>query len=304
MSEFAQSPQPSSSGKESALAHASKFYSHLSIEEQRELFLWKYRDISREDVTNMMRDFIKHDIGHKGHLDEHEAMMLLEERGIVKTAKELRAMVSTMDVDNNHRLSFVEWCCAMFERSYQELNNFSDEDARQAALLQARTMGEETRKIEEEIQAARRKKEEEAEARARQLEEESKMTGVAGMRAFFFRQVEGASDVTKTNEQQIKEEAAKRKALRDAKTKMNEAIKNANRTKTPEEIAAEIAKEAERRREEELAALKQKEEDEKAARAARKAALNEKWVVKSPTSAGSESNAVSRSASGDGVRKG
>ncbi len=48
---------------------------------------------------------------------------------------------------------------------------------------------------------------------------------------------------------------------------MNEAIKNANRTKTPEEIAAEIAKEAERRKEEELAALKQKEEDEKAARA-------------------------------------
>ena len=46
-------------------------------------------------------------------------MMLLEGRGIVKTAKELRAMVSTMDVDNNHRLSFVEWCCAIFERSYQ-----------------------------------------------------------------------------------------------------------------------------------------------------------------------------------------
>ena len=48
---------------------------------------------------------------------------------------------------------------------------------------------------------------------------------------------------------------------------MNEAIQNANRTKSPEEIAAEIAKEAERRKEEELAALKQKEEDEKAARA-------------------------------------
>ena len=49
--------------------------------------------------------------------------------------------------------------------------------------------------------------------------------------------------------------------------RMNEAIQNANRTKSPEEIAAEIAKEAERRKEEELAALKQKEEDEKAARA-------------------------------------
>ena len=36
-------------------------------------------------------------------------------------------------------------------------------------------MGEETRRIEEEIEAARKRKEEEAEARARQLEEESKM---------------------------------------------------------------------------------------------------------------------------------
>eukprot|EP01035_Chromulina_nebulosa_P031994 gene31994-42693_t len=134
MSEFAQeTPSPESSSKEAQIN--SKFYSHLSIEEQRELFLWKYRDVSREEVTDMMKDFMKHDIGNKGHLDEHEAMMLLEGRGIVKTAKELRAMISTMDVDNNHRLSFVEWCCAIFERSYQELNNFSDEDARQSALL-------------------------------------------------------------------------------------------------------------------------------------------------------------------------
>lgn len=66
-----------------------------------------------------MQDFIRHDIGRKGQLDEHEAMMLLEHRGIVKTAKELRAMMSTMDVDKNHRLSFVEWCCAIFERSYE-----------------------------------------------------------------------------------------------------------------------------------------------------------------------------------------
>ena len=42
-------------------------------------------------------------------------------------------------------------------------------------MLKAKTMGEETRRIEEEIEAARKRKEEEAEARARQLEEESKM---------------------------------------------------------------------------------------------------------------------------------
>ena len=72
---------------------------------------------------------------------------------------------------------------------------------------------------------------------------------------------------------QIKEEAAKRKALRDAKLRMNEAIKNASKTKSPEEIAAEVMREAERRKEEELAALRQKEEDEKAARAGLKIAF-------------------------------
>ena len=60
------------------------------------------------------------------------------------------------------------------------------------------------------------------------------------MKAFFHRQVEGAQDVTKTNEQQIKEEAARRKALREAKAKMNEAILNANKVKSAAEIAAEV----------------------------------------------------------------
>mmetsp|Transcript_31172 Transcript_31172/g.44801 ORF Transcript_31172/g.44801 Transcript_31172/m.44801 type:complete len:317 (+) Transcript_31172:68-1018(+) len=306
MSAFSDVPlsvsSPSTSRKEisSSISQASKFYSHLTVEEQRELFLWKYRDISRESVTDMMKEFMKHDIGQKGHLDEHEAMMLMEHRGIVKTAKELREMMSTMDIDKNHKLSFVEWCCAFFERSYEELNNFSDEDARQAALLTAKSMGEEARKLELEIEAARLAKELEAQQRAEALERESKMTGVAGMRAFFFRQVEGATDVTKTNEQQIKEEAARRKALREAKLKMTEAIQNASKTKSPEEIAAEVAKEAERQKEAELAAQRQKEEDEKAARAARKAALNEKWSVKSPSTDHSLSGSYSSSKSQSG----
>ena len=119
-------------------------------------------------------------------------------------------------------------------------------------------------------------------------------TGVAGMKAFFFRQVEGASDVTKTNEQtvsfksqrctlysfllvQIKEEAARRKALREAKQKMNDAIMNADKVKSAEEVAKEMKVQAEKQALSEAEALKKKDEDEKAARAARKAALNAKW---------------------------
>lgn len=64
----------------------------------------------------------------------------------------------------------------------------------------------------------------------------------------------------------IKEEAARRKALREAKLRMNEAITTARKTKSPEEIAAEMAREAERQREAELLEQKMKEEKEKADR--------------------------------------
>jgi colicin import membrane protein len=111
------------------------------------------------------------------------------------------------------------------------------------------------------------------------------------MKAFFARQAEATQDVTKTNEQQIKEEASRRKALRDAKTKMNDAIKNANRVKSAEEIAVEVAQEAERRKVAEEAEKKKKEEDEKSARAKRKAELNAKW--------GGGNKEISRSGSGE-----
>lgn len=270
---------------------AAKFYANLTVEEQRELFLWKYRDVSRDAVTEMMKDFIKHDITHRGELDEHEAAMLLEHRGAAKTASELREMISSMDSDNNHRLSFVEWCCAYFEKSYEELNDFTDEDARQAALLAARTAGEEAKQAELAIEKAKQQKELQAQLRAAAIERESKLTGIEGMKAFFLRKAENTVDTSKTNEQQIKEEAARRKALREAKLKYNEAITQSMKTKSPEELAEELHREAERQAAAEAAAIKKAEEDEKAARAARKAALNAKW--------GGSSDKIDKSGSSD-----
>ncbi len=54
-------------------------------------------------------DFLKYDIQKRGELDEHEAAMLLEARKATKTASEIRAMISKMDADKNHRISFIEW---------------------------------------------------------------------------------------------------------------------------------------------------------------------------------------------------
>eukprot|EP01032_Pedospumella_encystans_P019571 gene19571-22250_t len=241
-----------------------------SAEEQMELFLWKYREISREEVRKMYNQFKKLDVTGRGELEEHEAMRMFEKRGSIKTARELRQLVVAMDQNSNHRLSLLEWLCAHFGKSYADLNDFVDEDARARALEEAMKAGEEAKAAEEAIKRAEQQKELQASLRAAALERESKMTGVAGMRAFFARQVENAGDVTKTNEQTIKEEFLRRKNLREAKAKLNSAIVDANRIKSAEEIAKEVKDANERRIAEEAAAEKKKMLDELAARAARK----------------------------------
>jgi len=82
---------------------------------------------------------------------------------------------------------------------------------------------------------------------------------------------------------QIKEEFLRRKNLREAKSKLNSAIQDANRIKSAEEITKEVKEANERRIAEEAAAEKKKMLDELAARAARKAALNAKWGGGTPT---------------------
>jgi Ca2+-binding EF-hand superfamily protein len=86
-----------------------RFYSKLAIDQQRELFLWKYPDIKREAVLTSEAGFIKHNLTKSGQLDEHEAAMYLEDMGVAKTGSEIRQMFVNMDKDGNHLISFVEW---------------------------------------------------------------------------------------------------------------------------------------------------------------------------------------------------
>lgn len=256
---------------------ASRFYSHLKTDEQRELFLWKYKDVTRDAILEMEKDFIKHNKTGTGELNEHEALRLFEDRGLVKTVREMRDMFVNIDYDGNHMISFIEWCCAWFDKDYEELNDFSDEEARLAALEEAKAAGMEAEKVLGDIEIARKKKEDEAAARALEIENESKLTGVQGMRAFFFRQVEGVSDKTKTNEQTIKEEFARRKALREAKAKAASAEAEARKVKSPEEVAEEAYKSARRSSMVRHQSDKMQADMEKAARQMRKDELNAKW---------------------------
>lgn len=122
-----------------------------------------------------MQEFKKSDIGNKNELDYHECMMLLERRGTVMTAKQLMDMCNEMDKDKNLHITFIELCCGLFQKSYDELFNFVDEEARLRAMEEARQFAEDAKAAEEEIEKARRAKELQAQLRAAALERESKL---------------------------------------------------------------------------------------------------------------------------------
>jgi uncharacterized membrane protein YqiK len=145
-----------------------------SVEEQREFFLWKFGDIERSEVTDLERDFVELDINKRSKLNEHEAMMLMDRRGSTMTASELRAMIAGL-FDEAKLISFVEFCCAIFKKNAEELNDFASESARAKALEDARIAAEAAREAELKIQMIKEAEEAEAQARADQLEAESKM---------------------------------------------------------------------------------------------------------------------------------
>ncbi len=101
--------------------------------------------------------------------------MVMERRGSVKTAKQLMDIVGEMDHDKNLHVSFIELCCAVFHKSFDELFNFVDEDAHRKAMEEARKFGEDARMAEEEIKKAKMAQELQAQLRAAALERESKL---------------------------------------------------------------------------------------------------------------------------------
>ena len=128
---------PSAVGSAQVEALISFLDSIGNAHEQMELILWKFgtaHGISREEITERLTEFLRFDRSHTGELEENEALQLLEFRGDTRTFRELRTLVAEMDLDNNHKISFVEYACAIYKLDYFSLNDFADEDARQAAL--------------------------------------------------------------------------------------------------------------------------------------------------------------------------
>jgi len=251
-------------------------------EDGREIFLFKYKDILRNDVDEHLKKFKSFNIGNnpQGMLSADETLMLFESRGEPKTVRELKSLFPDAEKDKTFRINFLEFLCVIYSKSYSDVTNFQDDEAREEYLNLARSAGESAEKLQKELEALKLEKEMEEKRLAEEIEAESKMTGVAAKGAFFRRQISNVADSTQTNEQLIKQEAAKRKALKEAKQKEKDAL---DQLKAQELQAVEVQKEIQqaqiRAAEEEAVATAAKLAEEKSERAARKAALNAKWAV-------------------------
>jgi len=97
---------------------------HPTMEHQLEFFLLKFSkdsDISRTDVHEHFNGFKKHGKPGAVELDEIEVLRFLEVQNKTKTARELRALIAEMDQDANGKLSFLEYACATFNKSFDLL---------------------------------------------------------------------------------------------------------------------------------------------------------------------------------------
>jgi len=92
---------------------------------QVEFFGIKFPDVKRDLLHKLRSQFDQFDSKKRGELEDDEAMRLLEHRGETKTVKELRQMFHKMDLDGNHKLGFLELCCAMFGKSWETLHAVS-----------------------------------------------------------------------------------------------------------------------------------------------------------------------------------
>jgi len=262
-------------------------------EHQAEYFLLKFKvdGVSSDAVYKLLFQFKQFDTSESGELEEDQALRLLEMRGETKTFKEMRAMVAEIDLDRNRKLSFLEWCCAVFKKSWQvlhtpsgdpaevdKLNALASEFAKWKLNADAnlqKMMAEEQAKLallddvykrkkeleeKEKIHDEERKKREEEEKKKREDEEAAKKAklaqgGAKGKAAMFEFAAEKTVDKTMDSAARIKHEAEERKKQKELDT---ERLKNDEESKRLEE-------EAKRSREERARAEKEAEEAKKKA---------------------------------------
>jgi len=226
-----------------------------TVKLQAEYFLLKFTDVSRESVFEMVEAFKKHDSRAKGELQEDEALRLLESRKETKRFVELRDMIKEMDFDGNRQLSFLEWACAYFSKSWKVLHTPSSNQAEiDKAIAKMREAEEREALAKVKIAEDERIKKELEEKRAL----DHQQTGIKGAAMkFHYKQLDN-TDQTQLNADRIKTQAAARIAKRD-KLKAEEDKRKAEKGNGEDIIKAQEELKKKSEEEERLAAQKEAE---------------------------------------------
>ena len=120
----------------------SKTVGERDIQEQFELFHYKFPSIGREELNKQLVQFQKFSKTNS-YVSEHEAMRLLQ-----KTAVELWALFPDIKQDKSHKIQFLEYLCVIYEKSFAELNQVTFNVRIQNALLEVRRSCLESRELE------------------------------------------------------------------------------------------------------------------------------------------------------------
>ncbi len=135
-------------------------------------------------------------------LEEHQALQFLEKRGETSTAAALRQALKEIDIDNNHKVSFLEYALYKWKKNSKE---FFEE------LAKPKGGGEALAKAIAAYRAVLAARE----ARASKMEELKKQAekgGVSGNRAAMELKQMQSEDETAMNRNEVTAAAAKRKA--------------------------------------------------------------------------------------------
>ena len=264
-----------------------------TLDDQAEFFLFKFNaasgdaDVSREKVIELKTEFATFDDKSIGELETDQALRLLEARNETKTYTELRELLKEIDRNHNNMLNLLEWLCAVFNKSWDKLNEEIEVDIEK---IKEKLMGDALRQEKEAQQKAEEytrarvesmqvKDRAAAEQQAR-LDEEEKLKGNKKKIAMFERIMEESqqdANINDTIKQQVKHEAEKRKQEKLIKKEEAEARKAKEEA---EEKALALANEemlkvnADKARvyEEEKARVAKAEEEKKAKEAEERAA--------------------------------
>jgi len=251
-------------------------------EQQAEYFLLRFKvdgDVSSAAVYKLLAQFQSFDTKKTGELEEDEAMRMLEARGEAKTFKELRTMVSEIDLDKNRKLCFLEWCCAVFKKSWKDLHTPSGDpnevgklsalagefskwklnaeaeanklqleevEKKQKAEDAARKLEGLSAKEKETLEQLQKKKAEEDAVKAAEEQKKKEalgQKGIKGMAAKFADKADSTKDETASRAEQIKKDAAERKLKQDLENQKKRAEEDSRKA---EEDAQRVAQEKDR----------------------------------------------------------